>query len=76
LILGEGAGHIQSVILSGVLIGISFQMILVAFIADLLGVNRKLLEEIQYRLRKQDIKEESKNNKEKPGIDEKLFSDF
>ncbi len=76
LILGEGAGHIQSVILSGVLIGISFQMILVAFIADLLGVNRKLLEEIQYRLRKQDIKEESKNKKKKPGTDEKLFSDF
>jgi glycosyltransferase involved in cell wall biosynthesis len=76
LIAGDGAGHIQSVILSGVLIGISFQMILVAFIADLLGVNRKLLEEIQYRLRKQDIKEESKNKKKKPGIDEKLFSDF
>lgn len=76
LILGEGTGHIQSVILSGVLIGISFQMILVAFIADLLGVNRKLLEEIQYRLRKQDIKEESKNKKKKQGIDEKLFSDF
>jgi glycosyltransferase involved in cell wall biosynthesis len=76
LILGEGTGHIQSVILSGVLIGISFQMILVAFIADLLGVNRKLLEEIQYRLRKQNIKEESKNKKKKQGIDEKLFSDF
>lgn len=76
LILGEGTGHIQSVILSGVLIGISFQMILVAFIADLLGVNRKLLEEIQYRLRKQGVKEESKNKKKKQGIDEKLFSDF
>jgi glycosyltransferase involved in cell wall biosynthesis len=79
LILGQGTGHIQSVVLSGVLIGISFQMILVAFIADLLGVNRKLLEEIQYRLRKQDIKEESKNNKnkkKKQGIDEKMFSDF
>ncbi|MGD2084749.1 MAG: glycosyltransferase family 2 protein [Candidatus Aminicenantes bacterium] len=76
LILGEGAGHIQSVILSGVLIGISFQMILVAFIADLLGVNRKLLEEVQYRLRKQDIKKESKNKKKKTGTHEKLFSDF
>jgi len=76
LIAGEGTGHVQSVILSGVLIGISFQMILVAFIADLLGVNRKLLEEIQYRLRKQDIKEVSKNKKKKQGINEKLFSDF
>jgi len=79
LIIGRGTGHIQSVILSGVLIGISFQMILVAFIADLLGVNRKLLEEIQYRLRKQEVLEESKNKKnkkKKQGIDEKLFSDF
>jgi glycosyltransferase involved in cell wall biosynthesis len=76
LIAGEGTGHVQSVILSGVLIGISFQMILVAFIADLLGVNRKLLEEIQYRLRKQDIKEESQNITNQQGIDEKLFSDF
>ena len=76
LIIGQGAGHIQSVILSGVLIGISFQMMLVAFIADLLGVNRKLLEEIQYRLRKQDIKEESKKITNNQGADEKLFSDF
>lgn len=76
VIVGEGGGHIQSVILSGVLVGISFQMILVAFVVDLLGVNRKLLEEIQYRLRKQDVKEESKNKKKKQGIDEKLFSDF
>ena len=76
LIIGQGGGHIQSVILSGVLIGISFQMMLVAFIADLLGVNRKLLEEIQYRLRKQDIKEESKKITNNQGADEKLFSDF
>jgi glycosyltransferase involved in cell wall biosynthesis len=76
LIIGQGGGHIQSVILSGVLIGISFQMMLVAFIADLLGVNRKLLEEIQYRLRKQDIKEEAKKITNNQGIDEKLFSDF
>ncbi|MCP4153847.1 MAG: glycosyltransferase family 2 protein [bacterium] len=55
---GEGARHVQSVILTGVLIGVSFQMVLVAFVAELLGVNRKLLEEIQFRLRKQDLKEE------------------
>jgi glycosyltransferase involved in cell wall biosynthesis len=76
LIEGDGTGHIQSVILSGVLMGISFQMILVAFVVDLLGVNRKLLEEIQYRLRKHDIQIESKNKKKKQGIDEKLYSDF
>ncbi|MBT3048244.1 MAG: glycosyltransferase family 2 protein [gamma proteobacterium symbiont of Ctena orbiculata] len=51
-LFGDGQGHIQSVILAGVMMGIGFQTILVAFIADLLSVNRKLLEEIQYRLRK------------------------
>ena len=71
---GSGVGHIQSVILAGVLIGISFQMALVAFLADLLGVNRKLLEEIQYRLRKQELKNESKE--EKDACISKLFSDF
>ena len=75
IIIGEGTGHVQSVILSGVLIGISFQMILVAFIADLLGVNRKLMEEIQYRLRKQDVNKESEK-KEKQGKEETFFSDF
>ncbi|MBT3029012.1 MAG: glycosyltransferase family 2 protein [Candidatus Thiodiazotropha sp. (ex Ctena orbiculata)] len=51
-LFGDGQGHIQSVILAGVMMGIGFQTILVAFVADLLSVNRKLLEEIQYRLRK------------------------
>ncbi|MEW7975101.1 MAG: glycosyltransferase family 2 protein [Candidatus Thiodiazotropha endolucinida] len=51
-LFGDGAGHIQSVILAGVMMGIGFQTILVAFIADLLSVNRKLLEEVQYRIRK------------------------
>ena len=44
---GDGNGHIQSVILSGVFMGIGFQTGLIAFVADLLAVNRKLLEEIK-----------------------------
>jgi glycosyltransferase involved in cell wall biosynthesis len=45
---GGGEGHIQSVILSAVFIGMGFQTILVAFLADLLAANRKLLEEIRF----------------------------
>lgn len=41
---GNGAGHVQSVILSGVFLVIGFQTGLIAFIADLLSVNRKLME--------------------------------
>jgi len=47
--IGDGEGHMQSVVLSGVLMGMGFQTGLIAFIADLLSVNRKLLEEIKMR---------------------------
>ena len=43
---GDGEGHLQSVVLAGVLMGMGFQTGLIAFIADLLSVNRKLLERI------------------------------
>ncbi len=55
LIIGSGEGHIQSLILVGILIGMGVQTILFAFLADLIGVNRKLLEDIQYKLRKNEI---------------------
>jgi ABC-type uncharacterized transport system permease subunit len=47
-----GEGHVQSLILASILLGIGFQTILVAFLADLQAVNRRLLEDIRYRLRK------------------------
>ncbi len=49
---GEGGGHVQSLILAALLMGMGAQAGLIAFIAELLGVNRKLLEEVQYRLRR------------------------
>lgn len=48
---GEGDGHVQSLILAALLMGMGFQTMLIAFIADLLGVNRQLLEELRYRSR-------------------------
>jgi len=44
---GEGLGHVQSLILASSLLIIGFQTILIAFMADLLAANRKLLEEIR-----------------------------
>lgn len=46
---GEGAGHVQSLILAGALMVMGFQAMLIAFVADLLAANRKLLEEIRFR---------------------------
>ena len=56
---GSGAGHVQSLILTSILIGLGAQIIMVAFLSDLLSVNRRLLEDIQYRLKKKDYDEES-----------------
>lgn len=50
--MGDGSGHVQSLILAGALLGIGFQTMLTAFLADLFSVNRQLLEDVQYRLRK------------------------
>jgi glycosyltransferase involved in cell wall biosynthesis len=50
-LLGQGSGHVQSVILAAVLLIVGFQVILIGFVADLIGFNRKILEEILYRLR-------------------------
>ncbi len=47
-----GSGHVQSLIFSSILLGMGVQTLLVAFLADLLAVNRRLMEDIQYRLRK------------------------
>jgi len=46
---GTGAGHIQSLILASVLLGMGFQTILIAFVTDLLAANRRLLEEQRQR---------------------------
>lgn len=44
---GRGNGHVQSLILCSVLLGLGFQTFLVAFIADLLAANRKILEDLR-----------------------------
>lgn len=50
---GVGAGHIQSLILASVFLGMGFQAFLIAFVADLLAANRKLLEDIRFATRQQ-----------------------
>lgn len=43
---GNGDGHVQSVVLAGALLGMGFQTVIMAFMADLMSVNRNLLEKI------------------------------
>ncbi|HEX2770124.1 MAG TPA: glycosyltransferase family 2 protein [Geobacteraceae bacterium] len=52
---GDGSGHVQSLIFASILLGIGFQTMLTAFLADLLAVNRRLMEDVQYRIKKLEV---------------------
>jgi glycosyltransferase involved in cell wall biosynthesis len=47
----RGTGHLQSLILSAVLMIVGFQVILIGLLADVISANRKLLEDLVYRVR-------------------------
>ena len=47
----DGSGHIQSLILCLIIFIISFLSFILAIVGDLFSINRKLLEDIQYKLR-------------------------
>ncbi|MBL1230758.1 glycosyltransferase family 2 protein [Enterococcus sp. BWB1-3] len=61
-IQGTGNGHIQSLILSSTLLLIGFQTFVIGLQADLISANRKLLEDIQYRVKKIDYAQQDKSN--------------
>jgi glycosyltransferase involved in cell wall biosynthesis len=54
---GQGSGHIQSVILAAVLWIVGFQVFLIGLVADLIGFNRKILEEVLFRIRRAEMVE-------------------
>ena len=51
---GSGNGHVQSLILASTLMLLGFQTIIVGLQADLIAANRKILEDIQYRVKRLD----------------------
>ena len=52
---GSGSGHVQSLILCALLLMISVLFLIAGVQADLISDNRKLLEDVQYRVRKMEI---------------------
>lgn len=48
---GEGSGHVQSLLLGVLLLGTGFFLLVVGLVADLIAVNRSLLERIDWQLR-------------------------
>ena len=49
---GSGNGHIQSLIFAAVFLISSVQVAIIAIIGDLLSINRKLIEDVQTRIKK------------------------
>ena len=56
--MGQTEGHIQSLILSAILLIVGFQIIMMGIAAELISVNRQLLEDIQVRIKKDELGEE------------------
>ncbi|MBN4079650.1 glycosyltransferase family 2 protein [bacterium AH-315-C08] len=55
--MGQTEGHIQSLILSAILLIVGFQIIMMGISAELISVNRQLLEDIQVRIKKDELGE-------------------
>ncbi len=60
-IIGDGSGHIQSLILSAVLMLIGFQIGMIGLLADLIRANRRLIEDTQFRVKKMEVSQISSN---------------
>lgn len=56
---GLGGGHIQSLILAAVLLMIGWQTIMIGLQADLIAANRKLLQDIQFRVKNREFMEQA-----------------
>jgi hypothetical protein len=52
---GTPRAHVPSLILAAILILIGFQLWMLGLVADLMAVNRKILEDIQLRLRRFEV---------------------
>ncbi len=52
---GSGSGHIQSLILSAVMMIVGFQIIMIGFLADIISANRRLIEDVLLRLKRMEL---------------------
>ncbi len=47
LVMGDPSGHVQSLVISSILVGIGFNILVIGFIADMISYNRRLIEEMR-----------------------------
>ncbi len=64
-LIGQGEGHIQSVILAAACVTIGLLVFVLGFLADLLAVNRRLLERIEWRMRRLELDNHRKGDQDR-----------
>lgn len=64
MFLDQGTGHVQSVIFSSTLMILGFILFFIGLVADLISTNRKLIENMMYRVKKLEIEKEDEKSKE------------
>ena len=64
--VGEGLGHVQSLIFAAVLLIVGFQIALIGLVADVISGNRKLLEDLLYRVRRMEVRQGAPADTEPP----------
>lgn len=62
-IIGGGKGHIQSLILASIFIIAGVQLGIFAALAEIVSINRKLLEDIQYKIKSEKLQKNSSDLK-------------
>jgi glycosyltransferase involved in cell wall biosynthesis len=59
----QGSGHIQSLILSAVLMIVGFQVVMIGLLSDIIAGNRRLIEDILYHVKKIELGSDSTEKK-------------
>ncbi len=67
--MGDGEGKIQSLILAAIFIGLGFQTCVLGVLADLISVNRRLLQEMQGTVRDLHAEPQGKSMEKQPASD-------
>ncbi len=65
---GSTRAHVPSLVLAAILLLAGFQLWVVGLLADLLSVNRKLMEDVQVRLRRMELDEAAESPVQKAGL--------
>ena len=65
---GNRGGHVQSLILCAVFLVTGFQTWLIALVADLIAVNRRLSEDVLLRLKRLEMPQEQRKPRNRPAV--------